>query len=110
MPTEKSYLKAAVAFLVAGFLSIHLVFDFYDIVLEPEIFTLFFTFDVLAILVGLAFAKGPQQYVEMMFDEDHRVKTIALLGSMVLSTFVGVILGSYILSIIGCFIQLFVVS
>ena len=56
LPAEKDYLKAAVAFLGAGFLTIHLVFDIYDIVLEPEIFTIFFVLDVTAVLVGLAFA------------------------------------------------------
>ena len=108
LPAEKNYLFAVIAFGISIFMSIHLCFDIYDIVIEPEIFTLFFTGNIGFILVGLAFAKGPQDFVELMFDEEHRLKSGFLLLSMLFSLFIGVIMGSYILSIVGCFLQFFI--
>tara|TARA_B110000285_G_C14911650_1_gene508238 strand:- start:170 stop:406 length:237 start_codon:yes stop_codon:yes gene_type:complete len=45
-----------------------------------------------------------------MFDDDHKIKTGGLLASMLASLIFALLLGSYILSIIGCIAQLFAVS
>lgn len=110
LPTEKSVFKAVICFIGSGLLTIHLFFDILEIVTYPEIFVLFFTLDIISVIVGMAFWKGPADYFDMMFDEQHSTKTWVLLVSMVLSLVFAIILGSYILSILACAFELFACS
>ena len=102
---KKEFTKAFGAFGICGLLLFVSIMNVFSIVTSPGKFVCIFTMAVIAALVGLAYWNGPQQYMNKMFEKVNLVKTVVLLGSMVLSLWASLIQGSYILSLLFTIIE-----
>ena len=105
LPDKKEYTKAFGAFGICFLLLFVSIMNIFSIVTSPGKFVCIFTMAVIAALVGLAFWNGPQQYMNKMFEKVNLVKTVVLLGSMILSLWFSLITQSYILSLIFTIIE-----
>ena len=106
LSNEKSYTYAVISFIVAGlfgFLSFMLLAL---IVAAPDKFVLMFTLSMIALLTGFAFLKGPRSYVKNLFVDKNLYASIALIASILLSLWCGLIERSYLWSIFFCLVEL----
>jgi hypothetical protein len=103
--TQTDYTKAFVCFAISGFFILLAVFNLPALVLSPQIFNFFFTVAMLSLLVGIAFFNGPARYMEKLTSKGNVFATVLLLSSIVMSLYFSVIVGSYLWSLLFCFIQ-----
>lgn len=75
------------------------------IILSPQRFTTLFTFSVVLLIVALAFMNGPATYANKLTEKKNVVASAVLAGSMVLSLYFSIIVGSYIWSVIFIIIE-----
>jgi hypothetical protein len=106
LPNTKSYMYAAVAFVVAGIFIFMSLMMLPMIVLSPSKFVCTFSLAMCSMIVGLSLLKGVRVYIKDMFNAKNRVASIALIISMMLSLYFSLIQGSYIWSIVFCVVML----
>ena len=75
------------------------------LIISPQFFTLFFTLSMVAALSGLAFMNGPATYLAKMSQSKNIVASVVLVASILFSLYFSVIKGSYLMSLVCCFIQ-----
>jgi hypothetical protein len=103
---KKNYVAAIVALFIAGLFFLFAVFSLPLVILSPQKFVLFFTISMISTLVGLAFLNGPKTYLKKLTIRKNRIATGVLLISIILSLYFSIISGSYLLSLLFCFVQL----
>ena len=106
LPNDASYCNAAIAFGIAGFFLILAIFLVFSIVLAPSKFVMCFSMAMMSMMVGLAFLNGPRVYIKKLFVEKNLVASIVLIASILLSLWFSMIMGSYLLSLLFCVMQL----
>ena len=101
------YPKALISFALAAVFLLLAIVSLPTIIFSPQRFTMLFTLTVVCLVAGLAFLNGPVTYVKKVTgDKKNLVASAVLLGSMVFSLYFSLIAGSYILSLLCCFIEL----
>ena len=77
-----------------------------SIVLAPSFFTFLFTLSMITLVFGLAFLNGPANYLKKLTDDKKNMfNTFVLAVSIILALYFSVIQGSYLLSLLFCFIE-----
>ena len=66
-----------------------------------------FTLTVVSLIAGLAFLNGPITYIKKVTgDKKNLVASGVLFGSMIFSLYFSIIAGSYMMSLLFCFVEL----
>lgn len=60
---------------------------------------------MLFLVVGIAFFNGPRRYVEKLTSKGNLLASGMLVGSIMMSLYFSIIDGSYLWSLVFCFIQ-----
>lgn len=102
---QSSYTNAFIAFGMGALLLLFALFSLPYIVISPQNFTIFFTLSMLALLVGLAYMNGPQQYLKKLTQRQNLLQTSVLVLSIVFSLYFSLVDSSYIFSLFFCFIE-----
>jgi hypothetical protein len=101
------YIKAIVAFAACAIFLLLAVVSLPTIIFSPQRFTLLFTLAVISLVTGLAFLNGPLSYVKKITsDKKNLYASSVLVASMIFSLYFSIISGSYLLSLLFCFLEL----
>ena len=100
------YPKAFLAFAASGIFLLLAFFVLPTVFFAPQKFTMLFSLSLLAMIFGLAFMQGPASYIrKITSDKKNLIATGVLFGSMILSLYFSIVAGSYLMSILLCFIE-----
>jgi len=106
LSNEKSYTYALISFIVAGLFGVLSFLMLAMLVAAPDKFVLMFTFTMMALITGFAFLKGPRSYIKNLFVDKNLYASIALIVSIVLALWCGLIERSYLWSLLFCLVEL----
>ena len=107
MDDRTDYVKAIIAFAACAVFLLLAVVTLPTIIFSPQRFTMLFTLAVVSLIFGLAFLNGPLTYVKKMTsDKRNLYASCVLICSMIFSLYFSIISGSYILSLLFCFLEL----
>ena len=95
-----------IAFGVAGFFLLLAIVLIASIVLSPAKFVMCFSMAMLCTMVGLAFLNGPRLYIKKLFEAKNLIASCVLFSSILLSLWFSMIMGSYLMSLLFCVMQL----
>ena len=103
---QRDYPKAFICFAISGLSFLMSVLNLPSIVLAPSFFTFLFTLSMITLVFGLAFLNGPANYLKKLTDDKKNMfNTFVLAVSIILALYFSVIQGSYLLSLLFCFIE-----
>lgn len=107
MSDRADFIKAIIAFAACAVFLLLAVVTLPTIIFSPQRFTMLFTLAVLSLIAGLAFLNGPLTYVKKITsDKRNLYATAVLFASMIFSLYFSIIAGSYIMSLLLCFLEL----
>ena len=106
MNDQKDYTKAFVCFFLCGLFVLLAFLTLPTIILSPQRFTTLFTLAVIMLVAALAFLNGPATYARKLTEKKNIVASAVLTGSMVLSLYFSIIVGSYLWSVLFMVIEL----
>jgi len=105
LPTDRDFTKAAIAFgLSAIFFALSTVFLPY-IAFTPHKFALFFSIAVTLLLISFGYLNGPQRYAAKLWMPKNRLFSVMLVGSLLLSLVASLVVGSYLLTLTCCLVE-----
>lgn len=107
MNDRADYVKAIIAFAACAVFLLLAVVTLPTIIFSPQRFTMLFTLAVVSLIFGLAFLNGPLTYVKKITsDKRNLYASCVLICSMIFSLYFSIISGSYLLSLLFCFLEL----
>jgi hypothetical protein len=72
----------------------------------PQKFTMLFSVSLLAMIFSLTFMQSPTSYIrKITSDKKNLIATGVLFGSMILILYFSIVAGSYLMSILLCFLE-----
>jgi hypothetical protein len=100
------YQKAFIAFAAAGVFLLLAFFVLPTIFFSPQKFTMLFSLSLLSMIFGLAYLQGPASYIrKITSDKKNLIASGVLFGSMILSLYFSIVAGSYLMSLLLCFVE-----
>lgn len=105
MDDRKDYTKAIVCFIISGVFLMFATLSLPSIILSPQTFTSLFTISMISLIFALAFLNGPATYVKKLSESKNIIASAVMIISTILSLYFSIIQGSYLLSILFCFIE-----
>lgn len=107
MSDQTDYIKAIVSFAACAVFLLLAVVSLPTIIFSPQKFTMLFTLAVVSLIVGLAFLNGPLTYIKKITSDKKNVyASMVLILSMIFSLYFSIIAGSYVMSLLLCFLEL----
>ena len=107
MSDSTDYPKALITFALSAVFLLLAIVSLPTIIFSPQRFTMLFTLAVISLIAGLAFLNGPATYVKKVTgDRKNLVATGVLFGSMIFSLYFSIVAGSYLMSLLLCFVEL----
>ena len=107
MSDNTDYTKAIISFALAAVFLLLAVVSLPTIIFSPQRFTMLFTLTVVCLVAGLAFLNGPLTYIKKVTgDRKNLVASGVLFGSMIFSLYFSIVAGSYLMSLLFCFVEL----
>ncbi len=100
------YPKALLSFGLSAIFLLLAVFCLPTIIFSPQKFTMLFTLAMVSLIFALAFLNGPVSYVKKVTSDKKNLVASAVLGfSIIFSLYFSIIAGSYLMSLLMCFLE-----
>lgn len=103
---RSDYTKALIAFAAGALFLLLAVFSLPTIIISPQNFTMYFTLCMICLIFALAFLNGPLTYIKKITsDRKNQISSCVLILSIIFSLYFSIISGSYLMSLLLCFIE-----
>lgn len=103
---RSDYTKALIAFAAGALFLLLAVFSLPTIIISPQNFTMYFTLCMICLIFALAFMNGPLTYIKKMTsDRKNQISSCVLILSIIFSLYFSIIAGSYLMSLLLCFVE-----
>ena len=105
LPEESDKPRAIIFFGLSALFSLLAFANLLTIIISPASFTMFFTLAVIFGMVALAVWTGPRQYVETCLEKRYRVRSGALVLSILGAFYFSILSPNWLLSLLSCIIE-----